>query len=103
MNDPADDGTSQVESTWRKTLQQRVRQGDGCADRLVQLEASRNDFRERTPRPSRSRLRTWLPLLIAFSIPTILYAELTTPFGTTNYLGMAVGLVLMIAGSLSYA
>lgn len=92
-----------IEHDWRETVERAVQAGDDCSERAARLRASRQEFDpidESTAGSSHGLLA--IRLLILLSIPVILYTELVAPSPGINYAGAGMGLVLMIAGSLTY-
>lgn len=90
------------ERAWMEIVDRTVRSDDDCCDIADGLRASRLEFHEDADATSVSRAQTAMVALIVLAIPVILYSDLMTPNGATNYAGMGTGLVLMVAAALAH-
>lgn len=93
------------ERAWREIVDRTVRSDHDCCELADGLRASRSEFNENADADANtgvSRAQTAMAVLIVLAIPVILYSDLMTPSGATNYAGMGTGLVLMIAAALAH-
>jgi hypothetical protein len=88
------------ERAWREVVDRTARSGGDCCERVEHLRTSRTEFDE--VGGGTSRTRTALVVLIVVAVPVILYSDLVTPNGATNYAGMGAGLVLMVVATLAH-
>lgn len=92
------------ERGWRELVERHIPADHDCTQRAGDLAACRLAFDSDTESRSRgSRRRRWAVRgLVLLAIPLIVYSEITTPTGEMNYSGLGIGIVLMLAGGLSY-
>ncbi len=100
-DEPVVCGGDADEQAWRELVEQQVAPGHDCVQRAGSLAASRRAFDPGTPSKA-GRWRWAIRGLVLLAIPLIVYSEITTPTGAVNYSGMGIGVVLMLAGGLSY-
>jgi hypothetical protein len=91
------------ERAWREVVDRTARSGGDCCELVEHLRTSRTEFDEVDEvGGGTSRTRTALVVLIVVAVPVILYSDLVTPNGATNYAGMGAGLVLMAVATLAH-
>lgn len=89
------------ERAWREIVDRTARSGTDCCERADRLRTSRAEF-DGTSDDGIPYTRVALVVLIVAAVPVILYSDLMTPNGATNYAGMGTGLVLMIVATLAH-